>query len=67
MDHNHGDKMSNFDSLKDRVLGDYSNGAGISVSTNLDTKSVLEDNPYFDKNKTYNKEELEEFKKFFSH
>ncbi|WP_226793686.1 hypothetical protein [Bacillus sp. B1-b2] len=65
MNQQKGEKMSNLDSIQDRVRVDELKTKGITVTTNLDSKNVLEDNPYFDPSKTYSKEELEKFKAFF--
>ncbi len=58
-------KGANVDSLSDRVIEDGNEGPFLSIKTNVDPKDVFENNPYFDKNKTYSEEELEKFRKFF--
>lgn len=57
--------IPNFDHLNDRVIAEGINHPTLSIKTNLDSKSSLENNPYYDKSKEYSKEELEKFKKFF--
>ena len=59
------EKMPNFDHLNDRVIADGTAKPSFSMRTNIDSKGVLEENPYFDKTKNYSEEELEKFKKFF--
>jgi len=65
MEEQKGTNLSNYDSLTDRVIAEDSDVPSVSIKTNLDPKNVLEDNPYFDKSKTYSEEELEKLKKFF--
>ncbi|WP_400246812.1 hypothetical protein AB3U99_08275 [Niallia sp. JL1B1071] len=65
MEEQKGTKLPNFDSLTDRVIAENSEVPSVSIKTNLDPENVLEDNPYFDKSKTYSEEELEKLKKFF--
>lgn len=65
MNEEKGANMSGYDQLSDRIMESDSELKSVSIKTNLDPKNVLEDNPYFDKTKTYSKEELEKFKKFF--
>ena len=65
MNEEKGANLSGYDQLSDRIMESDSELKSVSIKTNLDPKNVLEDNPYFDKTKTYSKEELEKFKKFF--
>ncbi|WP_186577879.1 hypothetical protein [Aquibacillus kalidii] len=60
-----GSKMPKFDDLSDRVIGEGNKQAGFSMKTNLDPEDPIKDNPYFDENKEYSKEELDKFKNFF--
>ena len=65
MDKQQGTQMPDFDRLNDRVIAEDSEMPSVSIKTNIDPKNVLEDNPYFDKSKTYSEEELAKLKKFF--
>ncbi|WP_312095993.1 hypothetical protein [Niallia sp.] len=65
MDEQKGQQMPDFDRLNDRIIAEGSEIPSVSIKTNVDPKNVLEDNPYFDKSKTYSEEELAKLKKFF--
>ncbi|KGX92738.1 hypothetical protein N781_15655 [Pontibacillus halophilus JSM 076056 = DSM 19796] len=54
-----------FDDLNDRLIAEPTDAPAFSVKTSTDPKSVLEDNPYFDRSKPHTKEEIEKFKAFF--
>lgn len=65
MNEQKGTQMPDFDRLNDRVIAEGLEIPSVSIKTNVDPKNVLEENPYYDKSKTYSEEELEKFKKFF--
>ncbi|WP_102028441.1 hypothetical protein [Salirhabdus sp. Marseille-P4669] len=66
MDNEKGvNQLPKFDDLTDRLISEGNEQGTISMKTNLDPKDPIEDNPYFDKNKTYTKEELDKFRNFF--
>lgn len=65
MNEQKGANMSDFGQINDNMMEADSDKTSVSIKTNVDPKNVLEDNPYFDKTKTYSKKELEKFKKFF--
>lgn len=65
MDKQKGTQMPDFNRLNDRVIAEDSEMPSVSLKTNVDPNNVLEDNPYFDKSKTYSEEELAKLKKFF--
>ncbi|AYV65722.1 MULTISPECIES: hypothetical protein [Niallia] len=65
MNEQNGANIPDFGQINDHMMNADSDKTSVSIKTSLDPKNVLEDNPYFDKTKTYSKEELEKFKKFF--
>ncbi|CAM5724541.1 hypothetical protein SAFG77S_10672 [Streptomyces afghaniensis] len=65
MNEQNGANIPDFCQINDHMMNADSDKTSVSIKTSLDPKNVLEDNPYFDKTKTYSKEELEKFKKFF--
>lgn len=58
-------KMTNFDDLDDRIIGEATQEPSFSIKTNLDPKDPTEENPYFNKNEHHSKEDIEKFKKYF--
>jgi hypothetical protein len=56
------EKMPDFDKLSDRMIVEPSDSPFLVVKTNLDSKDVTEDNPYYNKD---NKEASDTFKQYF--
>ncbi|PLR87529.1 hypothetical protein [Bacillus sp. V33-4] len=50
--------MPDFKELDDRVIGEPTDGPTLVIRTNLDTKDVTEENPYFENKKGQDEQEF---------
>lgn len=65
MKDDHNKPRAKFDVLDERVIAETAQKPIFSIKTNLDQDDPTEDNPYFDKEEHYSKENVEKFKNFF--
>lgn len=59
------EEMPNFDKLNDRIIAEASDSPKIQIKTNLDAKSVEEENPYAGDTSSLTDEEQRKFNTFF--
>lgn len=62
MEKKNSNQLPDFDDLNDRVIAEAPPSPTLVIKTNLDAKSVVEENPYYNSKATNEeKEKLEEF------
>ncbi|EKN63797.1 hypothetical protein P9E76_15955 [Schinkia azotoformans] len=62
MEKKNSKQLPDFDALNDRVIAEASPSPTLVIKTNLDAKSMVEENPYYDPKATKaEKEKLEQF------
>ena len=53
--------MPDFDQLNDRIIADSSSSPMLVIKTNLDTKDVTENNPYYQDTEVKNAKRIKEY------
>lgn len=54
-------KMPDFDELNDRVIAESSSSPMLVIKTNLDPENPSQENPYYQKGNTQDKEAMDDF------
>lgn len=55
----------NSDLFQNRIIAEPSKSPSIEIKTNLDSKNLMENNPYYDEKNMKNEKEREKFEDFF--
>ena len=63
MEKKNTEQLPDFDDLNDRVIAEAPSSPTLVIKTNLDAKSAVEENPYY--NSKASKEEKEKLEEFF--